>query len=350
MYDVIIVGAGPTGSCAAKTLADKGYKILLVEKMSMPREKSCSGVLIKKSIDLVERYFGEAVPFDVQCMPNDNRGMIFTNDIGKEYRFEQSGLNIWRSKFDYWLAMKAKASGADVIDKTAVLSCVEKNDGVEVVLKDERVYSEYARTVIVCDGAVGSVKRKLTNASKKYITTFQSFCKGSINLDYHYFYAYLQREFSQYDAWFNVKDDYLIFGVSVKESNKVQMYHERFISYMTEKHKLCLTDTVRSERWIMPHIMPNCPIEYGKGRILFAGETAGFLNPMGEGISCGMESGYAAAMSVCEELSSGDDFNADNLLKRYEKNVLDTRTYMHRQWHFVSEISSTFSHMKMQRS
>ena len=30
-------------------------------------------------------------------------------------------------------------------------------------------------------------------------------------------------------------------------------------------------------------------IDYGVGRILFAGEVAGFLNPMGEGISCGME-------------------------------------------------------------
>ena len=33
MYDVIVVGAGPTGSCAAKTLADKGCKVLLIEKM-----------------------------------------------------------------------------------------------------------------------------------------------------------------------------------------------------------------------------------------------------------------------------------------------------------------------------
>ena len=51
MYDVIVVGAGPTGATAAKTLADSRLKVLLVERMKLPRYKSCSGVLIKKSIN-----------------------------------------------------------------------------------------------------------------------------------------------------------------------------------------------------------------------------------------------------------------------------------------------------------
>ena len=42
MYDVIIIGAGPSGSTAAKILAEKGYKVLLIEKFKMPRYKSCS--------------------------------------------------------------------------------------------------------------------------------------------------------------------------------------------------------------------------------------------------------------------------------------------------------------------
>ena len=45
MYDVIVVGAGPAGCTAAKTLADKGHKVLLIEKLRIPRYKSCSGQL-----------------------------------------------------------------------------------------------------------------------------------------------------------------------------------------------------------------------------------------------------------------------------------------------------------------
>lgn len=48
MYDVIVVGAGPTGACASKTLAENGYKVLMIEKFKLPRYKSCSGMLIKK--------------------------------------------------------------------------------------------------------------------------------------------------------------------------------------------------------------------------------------------------------------------------------------------------------------
>jgi flavin-dependent dehydrogenase len=44
--------------------------------------------------------------------------------------------------------------------------------------------------------------------------------------------------------------------------------------------------------------LAGCQINYGIGRILFAGEAAGFLNPMGEGISSGLESGFAAAKAI----------------------------------------------------
>lgn len=53
-------------------------------------------------------------------------------------------------------------------------------------------------------------------------------------------------------------------------------------------------------------------VEYGTGKVLFAGETAGFLNSMGEGISAGMESGYAAAKAI-EAIDLNRDFNIETV-------------------------------------
>ena len=163
MYDVIVVGAGATGCTAAKTLSENGYKVLLVEKFKMPRYKSCSGQLIKKTVDLVQEYFGVAVPASVMCTPTENRGMIFTNDKGKEFRFEQPGLNVRRSSFDNWLAMKASEYGVEVRDCTPVLSCEEKDGIVNVTLRGEKTYTETAKFVIDCEGVIGTLKRKLLN-------------------------------------------------------------------------------------------------------------------------------------------------------------------------------------------
>ena len=341
MYDVIVVGAGPAGCTAAKALAEKGYKALLVEKFKMPRYKSCSGVLIKKSMELVKKYFGEAVPEYVMCTPTDNRGMIFTNDAGKEYRFEQEGLNVWRSHFDGWLVEKAKESGAAVRDGVAALSCTEKDGFVEVSLHGQKNDTEGARYVLDCEGVVGALKRKITGEVPGYITTYQTFNEGSIDLDPHYFYAYLQPELSEYDAWFNVKDDLLVLGVSVKDMDKIRYYYGRFIAYMEEKHYLRIDRQTKEEKWLMPHIRPGCRVDYGVGRILFAGEVAGFLNPMGEGTSAGMESGYCAASAVMKHFD-----NPETVREAYRQSTENLKSYMQRQWNFVGGMAGTFREME----
>lgn len=341
MYDVIVVGAGPAGCTAAKVLAEKGYRVLLVEKFKMPRYKSCSGVLIRKSIELVKSYFGEDVPESVMCTPTENRGMVFTDDKGKEYRFEQNGFNVWRSYFDGWLAEKARESGAEVRDGVAAFSCTEQDGVVEVSLHEKKNYTESAKYVLDCEGIIGTLKRKITGDVSGYITTFQTFNEGSVELDPHYFYAYLQPELSEYDAWFNVKDDLLVLGVSVKNVDKIRYYYEHFLAYMKDRHHLRIDRQVKSEKWLMPQIRPGCHVDYGVGRILFAGEIAGFLNPMGEGISAGMESGYCAASVI-----AGQFDNPSMVHEAYRRSTENLKSYMERQWSLVGGMAGTFKEME----
>ncbi|MDE6613900.1 MAG: NAD(P)/FAD-dependent oxidoreductase [Clostridia bacterium] len=341
MHDVIIVGGGPTGATAGKILAEKGFSVLIVERCKLPRYKSCSGMLIKKSIDAVDKYLGYQIPDSVKCSPFDNYGMVFVNDDGKEYKFEQKGFNVWRSSFDNFLLDKAIEKGAKVIDCASVISCKQNDDYVEVAIAGKTSYKEKARYLIDCEGATGTLKRSLFSNDKDYITTYQAFYNGSINLDPHYFYAYLQPTLSEYDAWFNVKDDMLVLGVAVKDTGKIKSYFSNFIDYMKSNHGLVLQEKVKEEKWIMPHIHPDFKIDYGIGRILLAGEVAGFLNPMGEGISCGIESGYACAMAIADNF-----VNSKSVLSCYRQNSAETLAYMKRQWHLVGLMSNRFGDMR----
>lgn len=346
MYDVIVIGGGVTGNIASQQLSLMGYRVLLIEKEKTPRQKSCSGILIKKTIDLVQMYTKTTIPDSVTCAPRRNKGMIFYDEQGKLYRFEQEGLNIWRDKFDYWLMTRSQEAGTEIYQETTALSCEAWADDVIVRLKHkDTVFTEQASIVIVCTGAVCPIRDKLDNRPMEYVTTYQKFLRGTINLDPHYFYAFLQRDLSGYDAWFNVKDNYLIFGVAASDASHISTYHSSFISHMTENFNAKLTDTNKHEKWVMPSITSGCPVRLGKGRILFAGETAGFLNPMGEGISCGVESGYASALSVQQTYTKGTKVNNDDLHKAYFNNSKELHRYMKRQWAFVGSISSSFRHI-----
>lgn len=339
MYDVIVAGAGPAGSTAAMALAQRGMRVLLLEKCRLPRYKSCSGMLIQKTLELTQLYFGAAVPDSVTCAPSENRGMIFTDDQGRETPFRQAGKNVWRSAFDNFLAQQAAQAGAKLQDGAAALRCQEAPDAVTVTCKEGITYQ--ARYLLDCEGVTGMLRRQIRREKPEYITTYQAFYEGEIALDDHYFYAYLQPELSEYDAWFNVKDHMLVLGVSVKEPQHIDAYYPVFLDYMKRNHALKLGRQIKAERWLMPRILPGCPIDYGTRRILFAGEIAGFLNPMGEGISAGMESGHCAACAIAEHFT-----DPEAVLRDYRNRVDGLKRYMERQWNFVGRMAGTFRHMQ----
>ena len=52
-YDVVVVGAGPSGSCLGYFLAKQGRKVLLLEKKKFPRDKICGDALCKTGIEIL---------------------------------------------------------------------------------------------------------------------------------------------------------------------------------------------------------------------------------------------------------------------------------------------------------
>lgn len=128
----------------------------------------------------------------------------------------------------------------------------------------------------------------------------------------------------------------------MKDRSKVNAFYARFIAYMKEKHNLQITKQLKTDKWLMPRISSGCAIDYGVGRVFFAGEIAGFLNPMGEGISAGMESGYCIAAAIMRHFERPDMIYAD-----YKESTSALHSYMKRQWNFVAGMADTFEEMKL---
>src|SRR6266487_2276774 len=54
IYDVVIVGAGPSGSTTAYYLAKEGFNVLLVDKFNFPRDKTCGDGLTPRALQILD--------------------------------------------------------------------------------------------------------------------------------------------------------------------------------------------------------------------------------------------------------------------------------------------------------
>ena len=52
--DVVVVGAGPAGSAAAYFLARAGVDVLLLDKTSFPRDKTCGDGVSSRALAVLE--------------------------------------------------------------------------------------------------------------------------------------------------------------------------------------------------------------------------------------------------------------------------------------------------------
>ena len=54
IYDVVVVGAGPAGSATAHSLTARGFDVLLLDKASFPRDKTCGDGLTPRAVHVLD--------------------------------------------------------------------------------------------------------------------------------------------------------------------------------------------------------------------------------------------------------------------------------------------------------
>jgi digeranylgeranylglycerophospholipid reductase len=179
-YDVIVIGAGPAGSIAARTTAQQGLATLLVEKrQEIGSPVRCAEAVGRETlaqfISLDERWI--AAEIDTFSLTNVNGETITLPPLEKTLVLE-------RKIFDRELACTAAVAGAEVIVKArAVEMCREPDGRMRVTLNvqgEPRQVS--ARIVIGADGTEGESARwaglKSVPALKDYYVAAQYLLAG----------------------------------------------------------------------------------------------------------------------------------------------------------------------------
>ena len=155
MYDVIITGAGVTGSYAAGELARLGYHVCVLEKQQQPGLKtSCTGIVSRECLELLQ--------VDSSIIQNEARSARIFAPSGKYLRVEREDAQAYildRPGLDRLMAHQAQQNRAEFHFATAVTAIRRENQLVEVeatTLKAEKVLF-MARCVIIACGAAGSL-------------------------------------------------------------------------------------------------------------------------------------------------------------------------------------------------
>ncbi|HEY5875637.1 MAG TPA: NAD(P)/FAD-dependent oxidoreductase, partial [Ilumatobacteraceae bacterium] len=143
--DVIVVGAGPAGSCAALTLARAGRSVTLIERGPFPGSKNMFGGVVYPRVldDLLPNWWEEA-PVQRWITRRATMLMTPTQALTIDYRTTAwgsapyNGMTTFRPDFDSWLAGRAEAEGAQLICSTTVTGLLREADGRVVGVRTDR--------------------------------------------------------------------------------------------------------------------------------------------------------------------------------------------------------------------
>ncbi len=130
-YDVLVVGAGPTGSNAARLLAKEGWKVLLVEEHpEVGHPVQCAGLVTPRTF--------EHTPFAIGDLhQNDLRGGIVYAPDGTAIEFTSQRVQAQamdRARFDQRMAASAVGAGVELRVATKAVGARRDPSGVTVTM------------------------------------------------------------------------------------------------------------------------------------------------------------------------------------------------------------------------
>jgi geranylgeranyl reductase family protein len=318
---VLVVGAGPAGATAARTLALAGVPVRLVDRSVFPRNKPCGGGISLRAL----RRFPYLEPALSRIATHVVSRLYLEGPYGEAATIESDGpaaLMVRRFEFDALLAALAIEAGAEFIPGVDVVQACAVQDRIRVTARDGRHFE--AATVIAADGVHSVVSRRLGlnrgwPASAVALDMMEETPRGTLrDLDPSTMWVALgfnpggqlpegRRGAPEGYAYIFPKRDHVNVGIGY-----VLDYFRDAVDRAPYDLQRSFIDRLR-ERGIVagisvrenftPFLIPVAgPLRRpGRGRVLLAGDAGGFVNAFtAEGIYYAMVSGELAARTVCE--------------------------------------------------
>lgn len=306
-YEVIIVGAGPGGSTAARYCAQSGLRTLIIEKEKFPRYKPCGGCLSLKAHQLLKLDLSSVIE-------NTIYGAKFSYRFKNLFFIESKtpiAYMVMRDRFDQFLLDEALRKGSHFLDGEKVTGVIEKENKIEVTL--EKGKKLFCRFLIGADGAGSLIARSIFPSSNE--TQWNGIAiegefpleasKGFPMEEFHLVHLDFGGVPNGY-GWVFPKKDRLSIGMGgiFQENRKMKLrdYFEAF------RKGLPYLEEGKMER-LMGHPLPSFYHERQKvsrGRILLVGDAAHLMDPLqGEGIYYAILSGQLAAQAIIQSTEKG---------------------------------------------
>ncbi len=319
-FDVVIIGAGPSGSVAGAKLIQEGYSVLILEKMIFPRFVIGES-LLPQSMDYLEKT--KLLPSVERCSFQVKTGVTFYhNEQICEFLFKERFTEGWdytyqvkRADFDKCLIDEVERMGADVRFACEVTEVNIKGNEKSVSYKTE---SEDKITV-TCDFVIdasgyGRVLPRLFDLEKSatsvprgsiftHVTDNNRTEKASENIFVHAF-----RENTAWIWSIPFSDNTTSVGIvgDVDFINECALNNGELFLDLVKKFpglegRFEQTDVLFDPRKILNYSI-SVKSMHGEGFVL-CGNSTEFLDPVfSSGVTLAIASGYEAAVLVDREL------------------------------------------------
>jgi len=337
-YDLIIVGAGPSGATAAIYAKLHGLKTLLLDKQKFPRDKICGDALSGKSVGILRDL---ELLDEVQNLPGAYiQSVTFSSPSHEMFNIDlkqtslknvPKGFVIRREIFDEFMFSKAKRAADTVIENFTVTDIITENETVIGVKgknnSSDEIIEYRGKIVMGADGYNSIVSRTLglyEHDPKHWVVALRCYYKDVKGLTDQIELHYVDEVVPGYFWIFPMEENYANVGIGmlhqyIKENNvDLKAALDKALNSPFFKERFAdATPMEKPTGWNLP-VGSKKRKNYGNGFMLL-GDAAGLIDPFtGEGIGNAMYSARIAVETAKDAIDS-EDVSEKRLSNYFEK-------------------------------